>query len=166
MNAVSRVSSLSLALPVSTASLFLPPSRSSRSFSFSLPRSSFSFSVPVSRLFSLVLPSRFCPVPRSTLAILLFRDLVSAAAFLFFPPSDLYARLPPSSPPLPSSLPTPANLAPVSPFTRALFRLLLRSVPAACVSTAKSIDRNVFRNGRNERECNRRDGVAYEIRAI
>ncbi|KAL0110934.1 hypothetical protein PUN28_012770 [Cardiocondyla obscurior] len=51
-----------------------------------------------------------------------------------------------------------ANLAPVSPpFTRALFRLLPRSIPTACVSAAKSIDRNVFRSGRNERECNRKE---------
>lgn len=100
--------------------------------------------------------SHFCPIPRSTLATLLFRDLVSAAAFLFFAPSDLYARLPP---PLPPSLPPRCQPRPcfAALYTRALFRLLLRSVPTACVSTAKSIDRNVFRSGRNERECNRRE---------
>lgn len=43
--------------------------------------------VPGLRLtpFSPVLLPRFCSVPRSTLATLLFRDLVSAVAFLFFP---------------------------------------------------------------------------------
>lgn len=74
--------------------------------------------------------------------------------FLFFPFRPICSTFPP-----PPYSPAPlANLAPVSPpFTRALFRLLLRSVPTACVSTAKSIDRNVFRSGRNERECNRRE---------
>lgn len=74
----------------------------------------------------------------------------------FFPPFRPIcspSRFLPSPPPPPF-----ADLIPVSPpFTRALFRLLLRSVPTACVSTAKSIDRNVFRSGRNERECNRRE---------
>lgn len=116
MNAVSRVSSLSLALPVSNVPF--------SSFSFVLflfPP--FSFSRSPSRPFPLVLLPRFCPVPRSTLATLLFRDLVSAAAFLFFPFRPI------CSPSLHLSLPL-ANLAPVSPpFTRALFRLLLRSVP-------------------------------------
>lgn len=107
------------------------------------------FSVSVSP-FSLWFSS-LTSVPRSTLATLLFRDLVSAVAFLFFPFRPI------CSPSLCLPLPL-ANLAPVSPpFTRALFRLLLRSVPTACVSTAKSIDRNVFRSGRYEQECNRRE---------
>lgn len=75
----------------------------------------------------------------------------------FFSPFPTYMLAFPLPPFSPSSSPF-ADLIPVSPpFTRALFRLLLRSVPTACVSTAKSIDRNVFRSGRNERECNRRE---------
>lgn len=109
---LSRVSSLSLALPVSIVPFFFLPlslspslfrsSRSSLSLSLFLSHS-FSFSVSVSHLSSFGPPLSFlCPVPRSTLATLLFRDLVSAAAFLFFPLSDLYAR---SFPPLPLPLP-------------------------------------------------------------
>lgn len=106
-------------------------------------------------------------IPHS--ATLLFRDLVSAAAFLFFP-SDLYAR------PLRLLSPPSLLLAPPAPLTRprasyplhALFRLLLRStVPTACVSTAKSIDRNVFRSGRNDTKATEGNGVrdgGYERR--
>lgn len=146
MNAVSRVSSLSLALPVSVV-----PFSSSLSFLLFLPfppfpalsRSPSLWSRPSLSLLSCsALDSRNPFISRSR-----FRGSVP----FFFPPSDLYARLP-------SSSSSPANLAPVSPpFTRALFRLLLRSVPTACVFTAKSIDRNVFRSGRNERGCNRRE---------
>jgi hypothetical protein len=93
LNAVSRVSSLSLALPVSIVSF-----SSSRSFSF-LP-----FLALVGLSLSLSF-SRFCPVPRSTLATLLFRDLVSAAAFLFFPPFRPICSLLPSFLSLPALLP-------------------------------------------------------------
>lgn len=105
----------------------------------------------LSHLLSLVLLSRFCLV-RARLSQPFYFAISFPRQRSFFSPSNLYVRLPSSSfPPL-------ANLAPVSPpFTRALFRLLLRSVPTACVSTVKSIDRNVFRSGRNERECNRRE---------
>lgn len=96
-----------------------------------------SFSVLGFRLshpFSLVFPSLSllsCSA-RSTLATLLFRDLVSAAAFLFFPLSDLYARLPASSL-LPLFLPLFLPL-PLPPFCRphpCFAALYARAFPAS-----------------------------------
>lgn len=124
---------------------------------FSLLSSSLSPSNHSQRLFlaPLFIPPLFLSrsIPHSALATLLFRDLVSAAAFLFFPfPTCTLAPF----------LPAPCG-APSSPARyplRALFRLLLRSaVPTACVSTAKSIDRNVFRSGRNGTKATEGNGV-------
>lgn len=90
--------SSSLSLSLSLTLSFLP------FFSLSLLLSrSFSFSVSVPHLSSFGPSLSFlCPVPRSTLATLLFRDLVSAAAFLFFPPFRPICSL---FPPLPLPLP-------------------------------------------------------------
>lgn len=133
------------------------------SFSFSFLSLSFLLSSPLlfslcfSTLFSLHLLSRFCPVLYSVFATLLFRHFVSAAAFLFFS-FDLYILLTPS---LPSSPTSP----PISLFTRARFSGFSCSpFRPPGVSTAKSIDRNVFRSGRNERESNRRKfGVGRSV---
>lgn len=98
---------------------------------FFLPSRSLSLSLFLSSFLRLCLalslssfPLALCPAPRSTLATLLFRDLVSAAAFLFFPPSDLHVLLPPALPPAPSCQPRPcfaalyARAFPASPALR------------------------------------------------
>lgn len=160
MNAVSRVSSLSLALPVSNI-----PVSSSLSFVLFLPFSVLGFRL--SHPFSLVLLSRFCPVPRSTLATLLFRDLVSAAAFLFFPPFRPIcspSRFLPSPP-----LPPPPTLLPTS----SLFRRPLRArfsgfscapfQPPAYPLRNRSTETCSGVAGTNE-NATEGNGVAYEIR--
>lgn len=90
--------------------------------SFSLPSLTLYLPLSLFRSFS-TLFSRFCPVPHSALATLLFRDLVSAAALLFFSvPTCMLAPF--------VKLP---RVVPISPARAtlyyALFRLPLRSVP-------------------------------------
>lgn len=82
---VSRISGLYRA-PFSSSLSFSSRIRSPSLSLFPCRSISFSLSASLPRLFCLVPLSHFCPVPRSTLATLLFRDLVSAAAFLFFCP--------------------------------------------------------------------------------
>lgn len=146
MNAVSRVSSLSLALPVSNVPF---------SSSFVRPLSLSSFLV----LSVFVPPFLFGPSPSllSCSALNSRNPFISRSRFRgsvpFFPlPTYMFAFPSPLSPPRqprPCFAALYARAFPASP--------ALRFVPTACVSTAKSIDRNVFRSGRNERECNRRE---------
>lgn len=83
---VSRVSSLSLVLPVSAVS------SSSLSFLFLSLFLYIYLSLSFSHPSSLHTSSPLLFLSYSALATLLFRDLVSAAAHLFFFASDLYAR--------------------------------------------------------------------------
>lgn len=124
---------------------------------------SFSFSVSVSRHVSLVSPplSRFCPVPRSTLATLLFRDLVSAAAFLFFSPLPTYMLAFPRPPPRPPTSPLFRHplRARFSGFSCAPFQ------PPAYPLRNRSTETCSGVAGTKE-DATEGNGVAYEIRAI
>lgn len=130
----------------------LLPSPLSQPFSLSLFFDSFLSSSPLSLLSCVTLGFR-----NSFISLFRFRGSVS-----FFSLSTCILLTP--------SLPSSPTSPPISLFTRARFSGFSCSpFRPPGVSTAKSIDRNVFRSGRNERESNRRklewDG-AYATRAI
>lgn len=122
--------------------------------------SSFRLSRFRSYVFSLVLPSLTSVLFRARLSQPFYFDLVSAAVFPFFPPSDLYVLPSLLLPPLPTS---PLFRRPLrarfSGFSCAPFR------PPAYPLRNRSTETCSGVAGTNE-NVTKGNGVAYEIRAI